>query len=94
MDKLKDYTPYCDSIAWDGCHKIYILMDSDQTDKMKGYGYTYLITRKSGADLDGTIEAWYRESCPLRFVQVVATDYQHEDGEVFEDVYGQFEEVY
>ena len=28
----------CKGIAWDNCHKIYILMDCEQVDLMRGYG--------------------------------------------------------
>ena len=73
--ELQELTATADSIAWDGCHKIYILQDSDQTDKMKNYGYDYLWTRDQ-LDTDSminTIKQWYRESCGLRLIDSVAT---------------------
>lgn len=73
--QLQELVSTADSIAWDGCHKIYILQDSDQTDKMKNYGYDYLWT-KGMMDTDSmvnTIYQWWRQSCELRLVDSVAT---------------------
>lgn len=65
-----------DSIAWDGCHKIYILQDQQQTDKMKSYGYDYLWTKDlmDSDSMVNTIYQWWRQSCGLRLVDSVATD--------------------
>jgi len=66
-------------IAFDGCHKIYILMDHAQVHEMAGYGYgiddTHLITEQSmtPAEMLVTIKKWYEDSCGLEFVQSVAT---------------------
>lgn len=63
------------SIAWDECHKIYILMDEDQHEKMKGYGYKVLIRVDSiGAGRAYTLlRLWWEESCWLRFINAVHT---------------------
>ena len=29
----------CEGVAFDGCHKVFILMDKEQVEKMRGYGY-------------------------------------------------------
>jgi hypothetical protein len=60
----------CDAvaIAWDECHKIYILLDEGQVDLMRGYGYD--IVRTTSLHL---IEDWYSRSCELVFVSSVAT---------------------
>lgn len=73
--ELQELTATADSIAWDGCHKIYILQDSYQTDQMKNYGYDYLITRDQidSYSMLNTIKQWYRESCSLRLIDSVAT---------------------
>lgn len=73
--ELQELTATADSIAWDGCHKIYILQDSYQTDQMKNYGYNYLITRDQidSYSMLNTIKQWYRESCSLRLIDSVAT---------------------
>jgi hypothetical protein len=79
--ELQELTETADSIAWDGCHKIYILQDSDQTDQMKNNGYYYLWTRDQidSYSMLNTIKQWYRESCHLRFINSVATDYDNTD---------------
>lgn len=50
----------CDRIAWDGCHKIYLITTQDQAAEAFGYGYHLL----------DVSEIWrvYEESCPLRFI--------------------------
>lgn len=47
--------------AFDGCHKIYLLENESDCEKMLGYGYNlYLI--------EGLPQAW-ADSCPLRFIE-------------------------
>jgi len=89
-DKVRSFTELADSIAWDTCHKIYILMDKQQTEQMKSYGYEKLHT---SAEMDSkqmaeTIEQWFEDSCSLRFISAVAS---HSDGDKFSDVVGQFD---
>jgi hypothetical protein len=79
--KLQELVSTADSIAWDGCHKIYIQQDQQQTDKMKNYGYDYLWT-KDMMDTDSmvnTIYQWWRQSCGLRLVDSVSTGHRSED---------------
>lgn len=69
------------AIAWDTCHKIYILMDDKQVDKMREYGYgdeqdpDSLITKDqmTSQQMLDTVKKWYDESCFLRFVEAVET---------------------
>jgi hypothetical protein len=63
-------------IAWDTCHKIYILMDDEQMTLMNSYGYDPLISSaEMGPDeMLTTIESWYENSCGLRFVDSVSTE--------------------
>ena len=65
----------CKGIAWDECHKIYILMDEAQMDKMRGYGYDPLISASDMNEYDmfELVQEWYEESCGLRFVNAVHT---------------------
>jgi hypothetical protein len=67
----------CDArgIAFDGCHKIYILMDDAQMDKMRGYGYDPLISASDMNEYDmfELVQEWYEDSCGLRFVHAVHT---------------------
>jgi hypothetical protein len=72
--------PHAKGIAFDGCHKIYVLMDKEQVEKMRGYGYgddegSYLLTadKMSKREIADTIENWFAESCSLRFVQAVSS---------------------
>jgi hypothetical protein len=79
--QLQELVSTADSIAWDGCHKIYILQDADQTDKMKNYGYDYLWTKEmiDSDSMLNTIYQWWRQSCELRLVDSVATSYRNDD---------------
>jgi hypothetical protein len=62
-------------IAWDTCHKIYILMDDNQMELMTQYGYDPLIHAKdtTPSEMLATIKKWYKDSCGLRFIDQVAT---------------------
>jgi hypothetical protein len=67
-------------IAFDGCHKIYVLMDDAQMTEMTGYGYgsdegSFLVhsTGVTRSELLATVKKWYEDSCALRFVQAVTT---------------------
>lgn len=65
----------CHSIAWDTCHKIYILMDEEQTNLMRSYDYDPIILAegKTVAELLYQIQEWFVDSCSLRFVEAVRT---------------------
>jgi len=62
-------------IAFDTCHKIYVLMDDDQMAQMKEYGYDPLIAADTTTpeQMLTTIRKWYSSSCGLRFVHGVRT---------------------
>lgn len=64
------------AIAWDTCHKIYILMDDRQVELMRSYGYDPLITSDdmSVADMQATVRDWYDRSCALKFIDAVTTN--------------------
>lgn len=69
------------SIAFDGCHKIYVLMDDGQTAWMKDGGYgqddddSRLIEFEKSAkdDVLAILHDWWEESCGLRFISAVKT---------------------
>ena len=65
-----------EAIAWDNCHKIYILMDTEQVELMRGYGYDPIITNEemNPDDMFGLVQEWYQDSCGLRFIQAVSTN--------------------
>jgi hypothetical protein len=64
-------------IAWDGCHKIYILLDDEQMRLMEEYGYDPLIPITNNQERHEavlTLVDWFGRSCGLRFISAVHTD--------------------
>ena len=66
------------SIIWDGCHKIYIVMDEEQHNLMvDDYGYE-IHHRLDEINEDIAYEFlkhWFYESCGLRFISEVHMDF-------------------
>jgi hypothetical protein len=62
-------------IAFDTCHKIYVLMDDAQMAQMRVAGYDPLLSADdlTPHEMLSTIQKWYAASCDLRFVQAVRT---------------------
>lgn len=93
LDKDVDtYLEDAKGIAWDTCHKIYILMDAEQMTLMDSYEYDPLISK---ADMDADqmldeIVKWWDESCGLRFMQAVETAPNGE--QEFDTIIDQFED--
>jgi hypothetical protein len=83
----------CKGIAWDTCHKIYLLMDSEQVELMRGYGYDPLITadQMSGDEMFNQVIEWYEDSCSLRFIDAVSTNHINPNAG-FETLVSQFDE--
>jgi len=75
FSEIEEYLSEAKGIAWDGCHKIYILMDDQEVAKMREYEYDPLFTsdEKTPAEMFVSVLRWYRESCSLRFIQVTST---------------------
>lgn len=95
FDYVYDAIHNAKAIAWDTCHKIYLLMDDAQIEKMREYEYDPLITKDEMSDHDmfETVKRWYNDSCGLRFVEAVSTMPDGEDPNLgFETLIGQFEE--
>ena len=92
-DLVYDRINNAKAIAWDTCHKIYILMDSEQVDLMKGYGYDSLITtdQMSADEMFLLVEDWYDSSCSLRFIDAVSTNHINPNAG-FETLVSQFDE--
>lgn len=67
------------AIAWDGCHKIYLLMDETQVMEMRRRRYgkdndgSALVTGTSKKEMRSLVHLWYEASCGLRFIHAVAT---------------------
>lgn len=70
-----------EAIAWDGCHKVYLLMDELQVHQFNEIG-AYLITptrdlRPNQWD-EFIIDLWDK-SCGLRFMDMISTDQYDRD---------------
>lgn len=80
-DEVEHTVDEAHGIAWDGCHKIYVLLDAGQVEVTRGYGYgqdddgSELITSKdtSSAELCTRVRSWFEDSCGLRFINAVVT---------------------
>lgn len=97
--KLKD----AKGASFDGCHKIYILMDTPQMAQSKMWGYgedgSYLVSFTADWNLDarlGLIQGWWKQAqeCGLEFISSVRT-VPGDPNEGYEDIIGQgeFDEV-
>ena len=75
VTKVSPYTETAKGIAWDECHKIYVLLDDHQMDLMRDYGYDPLITSRqmSPSQMAAQVAEWFEQSCGLRFVNAVRT---------------------
>lgn len=80
-DLVQDRIEDAKGIAFDTCHKIYVLMDDAQMVQMKEYEYDPLISKDemSADEMLSTVKHWYAESCMLRFVEAVSTMPEGED---------------
>jgi hypothetical protein len=68
------------AIAFDGCHKIYVLMDTAQVEKMRSYGYgdddgSFLVTADEVRKVEmlDILKDWYAGSCSLKFIHGVSS---------------------
>ena len=94
---VREYTDEAKAIAWDTCHKIYILMDDNQVALMREYGYgeddpnsLATVDQLSPAEMATVAMTWYKNSCGLKFINAVYSDKSiGQDG--FVDVVSQFE---
>ncbi len=74
--KTVDFLCDAEGIAWDGCHKIYVLMDVEQVRLIGEYGYDLIHTKAEMSDDEmlSTVQGWFEGSCGLRFVQAVRSN--------------------
>lgn len=93
FEKVEEALETARGIAWDTCHKIYVLMDDEQVALMKTYEYDPLISadEMSPSQMLETIQDWFSQSCGLRFVNSVST-HPEDPNEGFVDLIAQFEE--
>ena len=64
-------------IAFDTCHKIYVLMDTEQVEQMREYEYDLIITseEQTPSQMLDTLKEWFEKSCALKFIQAVETNH-------------------
>lgn len=64
-------------ISFDGCHKIYVLLDDESVAQSREWGYgedgSYLLTGLTSTQMFAQIKDWWDESCSLKFVQSVGS---------------------
>jgi hypothetical protein len=72
--EVREATYDADSIAYDGCHKIYISMDKKQTKVLRDHYLVLTAKELSPEDMFENLEMWHRCSCGLEFIQSMATD--------------------
>lgn len=84
---LDDLLYQTHSVSYDGCHKIYLNMDEQQTEKMIGYGYDKTISDTPDA-MKNVVVQWYDDSCSLRFIDAVFTN--DDEADKFVSVVPQF----
>ena len=87
---VKEKVSKAKAIAFDTCHKIYLLMDNEQVELMRGYGYDPLITKEDATPdvMLATLQEWYEDSCGLRFIEAVSTNHENPNAG-FETLIGQ-----
>ena len=80
-DDVEVAVQFAQGIAFDTCHKIYVLMDDKQVELMREYQYDEIRTRSEmkPAEMFDTLKKWYAESCALKFIQGVHSVGENED---------------
>ncbi len=69
--RVEDAVPHAKGICWDGCHKIYVLMDAEQVRLSESYGYDVIVV--PWPTMLVMLREWYDASCGLRFIEAVRT---------------------
>jgi hypothetical protein len=97
--KVREYTDEAKGIAFDTCHKIYVLMDEEQVALMRSYGYgaddpNAIATSEQldPAEMATVVMTWYEKSCSLKFINAVYSD-KSIGHEGFVDIVTQFENM-
>ena len=89
---LDEYTATAKAIAYDTCHKIYVLMDDEQVALMREYEYEMLFTSDelTPSQMSDKVAEWFEQSCGLRFISAVSTNHL-DPNEGFIHIVEQFE---
>jgi hypothetical protein len=79
--KVREYTDEAKGIAFDTCHKIYVLMDDEQVALMREYGYgeddpnaIATSSQLDPAEMATVATTWFERSCSLKFITAVSSD--------------------
>jgi hypothetical protein len=90
--ELDEYTATAKAIAFDTCHKIYVLMDDEQVALMREYEYEMLFTSDelTPSQMSDKVAEWFENSCSLRFISAVSTNHL-DPNEGFIHIVEQFE---
>ena len=93
-NRIADTLDTAVGIAWDGCHKIYVLEEDPQFDMMDEYGYDPLLRVDAIGKTEAlaTLRRWWDESCGLRFISAIRT-VAGDPNDGFTDLIAQFEDV-
>ena len=91
--RVRDELADAKGIAWDGCHKIYVLMDDEQMERMASFGYDPLmpVPEDAASEALDVLCGWYEESCALRFISSIRT-VKGDPNDGFTDLISQFED--
>ena len=73
LDKIDAALEDAISITFDGCHKIYIALDTESHDGFVRYDYD-MIPVEDKTDAMDLLLQWWNVSCDLRFISAVAND--------------------
>jgi len=84
QDKINEGLIGATGVAWDGCHKIYILMNDEAWSNQSSYGYDqntefggsrlFLVSDVNAAQM---LESWWHYSCGLRFITAITSCTHH-----------------
>jgi hypothetical protein len=79
--KVREFTDDAKGVAFDTCHKIYVLMDDEQVALMRSYGYgeddpNAIATsdQLTPEEMATVLTTWYDRSCSLKFINAVYSD--------------------
>jgi hypothetical protein len=90
LAKVEEAVGTAVSIAWEGCHKIYIMSDEAADEDMIDIGYDTIKVDDKSKALAQLFE-WWEDSCSLRFINRIETTGGKTGNEQFFSVIPQFD---
>ena len=78
-EQVEAKLPDAKALVFDGCHKIYLSMDDEQTERFRSYGYgaddgSELVLIADVASPIDRLNRWWDRSCGLRFISAVVSE--------------------